>query len=136
MQIQTLKALASAARSLARAPRNELAVLEAWWQSPLDEQAARGVESRLFFEPALLQAARQQQRSRPRRAARVFASLVFLALACGTLPGVAHAEEASAAESETSAPSSGFSLWDWMVAVLTGGSAGDMGEDPGNGVDP
>jgi hypothetical protein len=135
MQLQTLKALAGAARHLVRAPRSELAELEAWWQSPLDEDAARRVESRLFFDPELLRAARQQQRSQPRRAGRVFASLLVLALACGAVPGPVHADGGGTAGGETQpATTSGFSLWDWMIAILTAGDA--PREDPGGGVDP
>jgi hypothetical protein len=116
--------------------RPEVATLQNWWCSAQEDQAARELESRLFFDPALVRDVRQAQRSRGWKGAVVAA---VIGAAIWVVPvGLVHAEDKTIAGVEedggTTDTSMEIAIWEWLLDVVvqtTGGS-----EDEGSSEDP
>lgn len=110
--------------------RHEIRVMQSWWSSPRSEQAARAVETRLFFDQPLLDAALQAQRQqRPRWPARLLAGFMLGAIALSSPVEQARAAEAEPQELASDAGEE-QSLLDVLIDLFL------LGDDDGGGIDP
>ena len=128
--------LGRALRPQPKSPRPELAVLGNWWCSAPEEQAAREVETRLFFDPALVRECRSLQQ-RLHSSKRLLAAVV-LGVTMSVAPlALAQAEETSSGEAGQAEADDGGSLWDWFAELFdmqtTNDGESSGSEDPETG---
>ena len=121
--IRSLRALLVLARRLATAPRltrGDLELLDRWTDNAVDEGATHTLESRLFFDPTLLRAARQAQceQQRERRAGRLLATLLVGVVACSAC-GELRAEVGDSYTPTKPAAGDEGSAWDWLEGMIT-----------------
>jgi hypothetical protein len=114
-------------------PRPEVATLRNWWCSAKEDQAAREIEARLFFDPVLVRDARHAQRADWKRVL----TAAILGMAVWVTPvGIAHAEESRTVEEDVAMdhPDIEIAIWEWLVDVVMqsagGAREGSGSEDP------
>jgi hypothetical protein len=114
--------------------RPEVATLHNWWCSAREDQAAREVEARLFFDPALVRDARQAQRVVGWKRA-VAAAVIGMAVWAVPI-SLVHAEEKTAAEEDgaTTEIEIEIAIWEWMIDVVM--QTTDGGQNEGGSSDP
>jgi hypothetical protein len=117
------------------APRPEVALLHNWWCSAREDQAAREVETQLFFDQTLLNDARQAQRVGSWR--RSVAAAVLGVAVWAAPVTAAHAEEPTTVEedSDPADPAGQIAIWEWIIDIVmqTTGGEGRGSGDPDEG---
>lgn len=110
--------------------RREVKVMQSWWSSPRSERAARAIESRLFFDQPLLDAAlRAQREQRKLWKGRLLAGMLLGALALTSPVDIACASESEPQQEEPSDGAEEAPLLDQLLDLL-------LGDDDGGGIDP
>jgi hypothetical protein len=114
--------------------RPEVAALHNWWCSAKEDQTARELETRLFFDPALLRDARQSRRSGKWK--RAVAGAV-IGMAVWVVPSsLIHAGEHPTVEEDgaTDDPHMEVAIWEWLLDIVMQTTSSDR--DEGNSGDP
>jgi hypothetical protein len=116
-------------------PRPEVATLRNWWCSDQEDQAARDIEARLFFDPSLVRDARHAQRSGSWK--RAVAATV-IGMAVWAVPvSLVHAEEQTTLEEDgsTAEPALEVAIWEWMLDIVMQ-TNGPRGSEENGSEDP
>ena len=138
--IRPIRQLLGLVRRIATAPRtarHDMELLDRWSDHAVDDGAAEALESRLFFDPTLLRAARhvQTERRRERRAGRLLAMLLVGIAALG-VGAELQADEGDTPPTEPVAGDEGETVWDWIDDLFTtSDDKGGGSSDPETGED-